>query len=255
MRDVIVLGLAALIPVLKAASADSILLRAEELTLSSTHANRCVQVGIYLTYQGSSTRRWSILNTTLNYQAPSGLLAGTPVVRLSDFGAGEPGLTSPAMPLVNHAGESTHCSPTEIENRLTLEGGEDIPFVSGAGTAMPSEFLNPETGRIQLHASSRGTLFQTKPGEESLLAAISFPILADSSGVIRVDFVPEDVVLDGNKVVDLFLKDLSASTRNGFLHIRPSGLGLVGWAVICFVAGLVLSLLPKLKPSKRSREK
>jgi hypothetical protein len=248
------LTLTALIPVIRAAPGDGVVFTTEELALRSSHVTRCAQIGIYLTYQGPFSRRWSIVNTTLNYQASAGLLAGTPVVRLSGFGAGEPGLTSPGTPLVNHAGESTRCSPSEIENRLTAEGGEEVPFVPGSGTALHSEFLNPETGRIQLHASSKGNLFQTEPGEEVLLAVVSFPISADSSGTIRVEFVPEDVVLDGNKLVDLFLKDLSASTHNGAIHVRPSGPGLVGWAFIFFVAGLGLAMLPRLGFYKRSPE-
>jgi hypothetical protein len=230
-------------------SGDSIMFEAETLTLSSPETAQCVQVGLYLTYRGTENRRWSVLNSALNYTAPSGTLAGDPVVKISDFSHEAPGLTAPGINHVNHLEEQAPCQTSEIVNSVTLDHGLDVVFSGGDGDCDCSESVNADTGRIELVAGGSGELFSTEPGHEALFAVVTFPLAAGAEGVIDLQFVPDSLVKDGNVVLSETGELLTAYTIDGSITLSGFWPTLTQWhwGLVVFFGGFILSFLENLR--------
>jgi len=182
-------------------SGDSVVFEAQTLSIPASSEDRCIQVGIFLTYRGPEKRDWNVLNTTMNYSAPHGLLAGAPIARLSDFEGQVPGLSNPGTNLRDHKKSQVQCKESNIVNSVSLKRDFEIPFTEGLGNGNLVESINPMTGRIELVAQGDSTLFSTEPDQELLFAVVTFPVTADSTGTIELKFVPDDLVLDGNVLI------------------------------------------------------
>jgi hypothetical protein len=107
------------------------------------------------------------------------------------------------------------CPARAIANSVTLGKRSDVPFAEGSGRGSFSEFVNPQTGRIQLNAVSEKDLFFTQPGQEVLFAILTFPVAARAVGAIDLKFTPDSLVLDGNKLADNNERGLTAITEDG----------------------------------------
>jgi len=215
--------------------------RLEKLDVESPGRTECIQVGLFLKYSGTKGRAWSVANATLNYSTTRPVLAGTPVARISEFGEEQPGLTRPGTPQTNHMYDTLPCSARAIENSVSLGKGADIAFAEGSGRGTFSEFVNPQTGRIQLNAVSEKDLFFTKPGQEVLFAILTFPVAARAVGSIDLKFTPDSLVLDGNKLADNSKRGLTAITEDGSVTVHSRDLSLAGWGLVAFSLGLLLA--------------
>ena len=230
-------------------SNDSIMFEAETLSISSPETDQCVQVGLRMTYRGTENRGWSVLNATLNYTAPAGMLTGTPVARISDFSSESPGLTVPGTNHINHVEQQTPCHAPDIVNSVTLNQGFDVPFAEGLGDCDCSESVNAKTGRIELVAAGRGELLATAPGHEALFAVVTFPVAAGAKGTIDLQFVPDSLVKEGNILVSEAGNDLTAYTSDGSVTISGSWpvLTLWHWGLVLFFGGFILSSIGNLR--------
>lgn len=103
---------------------ESLLFEAEALQVPESSEVRCVQVGLYLTYRGSEPRAWSVLNMTLSYDQPQGILIRHPFVRLSDFSGAHLALSQTPRNLPSHSGDGFHEKWDAIINSSVL--GEDL---------------------------------------------------------------------------------------------------------------------------------
>ncbi len=237
-------------------SNDSIMFEAETLSIPSPETDRCVQVGLRMTYRGTENRGWSVLNATLNYNAPAGMLTGTPVARISDFSGESPGLTVSGTNHTNHVEQQAPCHAPDIVNSVTLNQGLDVAFSGGFGECDCSESVNAGTGRIEMIAAGRGELFLTTPGRKALFAVVTFPVAANAKGTIDLQFVPDTVVKEGNILVSERGEDLTAYTSDGSVTLSGSwpALTLWHWGLVVFFGGFMLSLLANSRRKGRASD-
>jgi len=205
--------------------AQTVTFRAEELTVSPSDitTTKCVQVGLFMTYEGASDSDWSQVTSTLDYTLPSGtFLDGDPFVTVSKYAAapGDPGLTDPGTVITNGKAETTPCVPADIINSVNQNLGADINFHFGNGTSLTSELVNTGTGRITLSALNfGGTMYTLQPGVEVLYAVVEFPLATgEGTGQIDIEFTPDAVVADGNIISD-GVTTLNAVTDDGFIQV------------------------------------
>lgn len=226
-------------------SDESIMFEAETLEILELESEQCVQVGLFLTYRGSSEKKWSVLNATLSYNAPHGLLNGSPVVRLSKFEELEPGLSANSVDGTSWDSSDPVCDKRKLLNSVILGNRYSTQFLSGYGGGQITESVNSMTGRIELAAQAPGPLFSTSPGRKLLFAVVSFPIVAEVSGTIDLQFVPDDLVLDSNALGDFSGQNYSAYTLDGAISIRPrwskAGFLYLGWTL--FASGFTLPII------------
>jgi len=226
-------------------SGDSVVFEAQTLSIPASSEDRCIQVGIFLTYRGPEKRDWNVLNTTMNYSAPHGLLAGAPIARLSDFEGQVPGLSNPGTNLRDHKKSQVQCKESNIVNSVSLKRDFEIPFTEGLGNGNLVESINPMTGRIELVAQGDSTLFSTEPDQELLFAVVTFPVTADSTGTIELKFVPDDLVLDGNVLIGSNDNSLTAYTLDGAVSLEShwASIGFPQVGLVLFLTGFTASVL------------
>lgn len=230
-------------------SEDSVMFEAETITIPIGETDLCAQVGLYMSYRGVREQNWNVLNSTLNYIAPEGTLAGTPVVKLSEFGSESPGLTNPGTNHLDRREQQAPCHVPDIANSVTLGRGLEVPFAGGLGNADSSESVNAKTGRIELVASGRGELFSTAPGQKLLFAVITFPFQAGADGSAKIQFVPDSLVKEGNVLANEEGKVLTAYTIDGAVTLSNprKGMNVWRWGLIVFFVGFLSSLLYNLR--------
>lgn len=198
--------------------------RVDELIVPPSQINttKCVQVGVYATYNGGAAASWAQVVSTLDYTAPAGFLAGDPFVNVSDFAATpKGGLTNPGSAQDNGSGGVTSCAAGDIINRATL-GGTAIDLAGGTGPGnLINQSVNTVTGRIDVSSSHfTQNMFTTQPGVEVLFAIIEFPLAAgQGNGQIDITFVPDAVVTDGNILTDIDLNTETATLDDGFIQV------------------------------------
>lgn len=203
--------------------AQTVTFRAEELVVSPSvvTTTKCVQVGLYMTYEGPANSDWSQVTSTLDYTAPVGFLSGDPFITVSKYSAapGAAAITNPGTVITNGKGDMTPCAPADIINSATLGGG-NVNFHFGNGTSLTSELVNTGTGRVTLSALNfGGTMYTLQPGVEVLYAILEFPLAANQgTGQIDVEFTPNGVVADGNIISD-GVTTLNAITDDGFVQV------------------------------------
>lgn len=202
--------------------AQTVTFRAEELVVSPSvvTTTKCVQVGLYMTYEGPASSDWSQVTSTLDYTAPAGFLAGDPIINISKFAnPGAAAITNPGTVLTNGKGVATSCAVGDIINGATL-GGSAVNFHNGSGTSLTSELVNTGTGRVTLSALNfSGTMYSLTPGTEVLYAVLEFPLAANQgTGQIDIEFTPNGTVADGNIISD-GVTTLNAVTDNGFVQV------------------------------------
>jgi hypothetical protein len=204
--------------------AQTVTFRAEELLVSPSDitTTKCVQVGLFMTYEGGMDSNWAQVTSTLDYTAPVGFLSGDPFVTVSKYAAapGAPGLTDPGTVITNGKAEVTPCVPADIINSVNQNLGANINFHFGNGTSLTSELVNTGTGRVTLSALNfGGTMYTLQPGVEVLYAVIEFPLAANQgTGQIDINFTPNGVVADGNIISD-GVTTLNAITDDGFIQV------------------------------------
>ncbi|UCF37112.1 MAG: terpene cyclase/mutase family protein [Acidobacteriota bacterium] len=219
---------------------ESILFRTENLTVPFDALNRCLQVGVFLSYRGSESRDWSVVNATLSYSSPHGLLRGAPTVQFISAEMRDD--ASPASAAGPGAGDA--CGTSEVLNGNALRQTPAVFFSSESSTLSVSERVNPMTRRIELSASASDLLFSTPRGDELLLAVITFPLAGATYGSLQVSFLPDSLIRDGNVLVDSAGNRLTAFTLDGDVEIKAPWYILSSrqWGLITSLAGLLAGL-------------
>ncbi len=207
------------------ASSESLLFETEELQVREGSERQCVQVGLFLTYRGPEPMAWSVLNMTLSYRGREGVLYRHPFVRISDFSGPVVGLSETPVALPSHSADAFNGERVRIINSRVLGRDRELLFAQGDSQVVSiTESVNPATSRLELQAVGSPLLFRTSPNERLLVAVISFPVAPGNSGRVGIIFVPDDVVKDGNSLIGVDGRVLSAHLLDGFIDIVDSPL-------------------------------
>jgi len=216
-----------------------VLFEAESFSIGESGSSRCIQVGLFVRYTGMEPRSWKVLTAVLNYSAAEDMFTGSPAVIFSDFGSESPGLSLPP------SSHGLPCKDGDTLNSVVLKQSMDVPLAGGFGSKMHLSQVNPLTGRIELAAASDGRLFTTGPGERQLFAVVVFPLAGDSEGEVRLEFVPDSLILDGNLLLDDSGARFRAYTLDGEVRVQSSwsAPSLSDWGLALFFTGLLSSTL------------
>jgi hypothetical protein len=211
--------------------------RAEQISVQEGQADlKCVQVGIFMSATGYDGNQWNNITFNVEYADPNLILRQAPVGRITRFtGSNNPnldnfGLTNPPTAL-----PSSTCSVGDIINNVTLGNQSAVSMMrnevnpsAGASGAFFIENLNEINQRFSFSAFDFGApYFETRDGEEYLVAIIGLPLKANLSegDSITVSFQAGAGVntISFSDGMDLTTADAQGNNTSGSLVIEACG--------------------------------
>jgi hypothetical protein len=205
----------------------SVLFEAEQFAVSpaSVTTNKCVQVGIYLTYTGPAADSFSQITTTIDYAAPAGFLAAAPM--FADFAqnAGEGirdtngGTAGGGDLLLANVGSSQCAATGNILNNVTENSVAESVFMTGIAAA--GFVTGSDSGtRITLTISDfTHDIVTLTPGTKYLFAVLEFPLAgSQGTGQVDVNFTPDADASNGN-IISKTGTTIKAQLSNGYIQV------------------------------------